>query len=106
MNAPVRLPQPVSTQSPQEAMIAAFLTPRDEMEMAVRVDLVTKRDAAMVGMHRTDSDSAAAILDEVVRVATGAIFAQVPTSRLIRINATLQLAMHTARAFDRMQRDG
>lgn len=71
----------------------------DEMEMAARCDLAAMRDAAMIGAHRA-TDSASAILGEVARLAANAVYAPMPTSRLIRLRAALTLTMMAAREVD------
>ena len=110
MNAPARLPQPIGTglsveQRAHRHAISIHCPNCDEMEMAARVDLAAMRDAATIGIARA-SDSAAAILAEVSRLATGAVFAPLPASQLIRIRAALSFTMEAARAVDRVTRDG
>lgn len=77
----------------------------DEMEMAVRVELAMLRDAATVGMARA-SGAAAPILDQVVRLATYTVHADVPTSRLLRVRSALTFTIEAARAVERALRDG
>lgn len=106
MNAPAQLPQPPRESTVEQAYastIAAFITPTDEMDMAVRVAIAMKRDAAATGAGRA-GDSAAAILHEVVRIATGTVYAEIPTSRLIRINSSLSFVIEAARAVERALR--
>lgn len=75
----------------------------DETNMAVRVELAMLRDAATVGA-RVASDSASVILGEIVRLTTGAIFAPIPTSQLLRLNAALTITMMAAREVERVTR--
>jgi hypothetical protein len=76
-----------------------------EIEMAARVDLATLRDQATIGIARA-TNSAGALLSEVARLATSAVYAPVPASRLIRIKSALDLTMMAARALERAQRNG
>lgn len=75
----------------------------DEMEMAARVELAMLRDTATVG-SRVASDSASTILGEIVRLATGAVFAPLPTSQLLRLKAALTITMMAAREVERVTR--
>lgn len=77
----------------------------DEMEMAARCDLAVLRDAASVGAMRA-GDSAAVLLSEVTRLATAAVYAPWPASRLIRTYAALSFTVEAARALERVTADG
>jgi hypothetical protein len=77
----------------------------DEMELAARCDLATLRDAALVGSRKA-GDAASVMLGEVCRLASHAVYAAIPTSRLIRIKAALTLTMMAAREIERVERDG
>lgn len=77
----------------------------NEMEMAARVDIAMMRDAAMVGVGRA-SEHTATMLHEVSKMAAQAVFAPIPTSRLLRVRAALNLTMEAARAVERALRDG
>ena len=110
MNAPVNLPQqrPVRidetvAERAHRHSITTHCANQDEVEMAARVDLAMLRDQATAGMSRA-TDSAAVILGEVVRMATGAVFAQLPASRLMMIRSALNLTMEAARMIDRLER--
>jgi hypothetical protein len=78
----------------------------DELELAYRCELATIRDAAIVGSRRAESDSASLMLGEVCKLATHAVYAEISTSRLIRIKAALTLTMMAAREVERVERDG
>lgn len=73
--------------------------------MATRVEIAELRDQAAVGIARA-TDSAAALLGEVSRLATFAVYAQQPTSQLLRILSALNLTMMAARSIDRVTRNG
>lgn len=112
MNAPanIRVSRPVTVdETPAEVAYRAAISLHcpncDEMEMAARCDLAMMRDAATMGLSRA-GDSAALMLGEVSRLATHAVYAPVPASRLIRIKAALTLMMMAAREIERCQRDG
>lgn len=64
------------------------------------------RDAASIGARRAESESACVLLLEVARLATHAVYADLPASRLIRIRSALSLTMEAARELERVQRDG
>jgi|GEM_PF-6782825 len=85
--------------------ISIHLPNIDELEMATRVDIAKMRDRASVGMGRA-SEASAGLLSEAVRLATGSVFAQLPTSRLLRIRAAIELTLMAATAVERAQRDG
>lgn len=118
MNAPANLPQPERLGPKSQAIADADMTdidrayattifalmgaPANEMETAFRVSIAKKRDAAMVGVRRA-SNGAAVILNEVVRMATSAVYSRMPISHLIRINSTLDFVMEAARAVERTE---
>lgn len=77
----------------------------EELNMAARVDIAMMRDAAMVGVERA-SEQAATMLYEVVKLATQAVYAPLPTSRLLRIRAACSFIMEAARTVDLVLRDG
>lgn len=77
----------------------------DDVEMATRCDLAAMRDSAAAAIGKV-SESAAVMLGEVSRLATAAVYAPLPASRLIRIKAALTLTMMAAREIERAQRDG
>lgn len=73
--------------------------------MAARVDLAMMRDLAVTGKQRAGAE-AADILAVVSRVATDAVYAPVPTSRLLRIRSALGLVIEAARALERATSNG
>jgi len=112
MNAPANIPLPQRIrldELPIEATyrhaISIHCPNIDEMEMAARVDLAGMRDAAMAGFYRA-SPSAQSLLREVSNLAMNAVYAPLPTSRLLHIRAALKLTMMAAREIERVQRDG
>jgi len=77
----------------------------NEIEMNERVRLAMIRDAAIVGMNHA-TDSAAVILSEVCKLATQAVYAHAPTSRLLQIRAALEFTIEAARSIERATRNG
>lgn len=106
MNAPatIRLDENEAERAYRRA-IGVHCACSSEMEMAARVDLAMLRDQAAIGITR-GTDSAAALLGEVSRLATVAVYAPRPESDLLRLAAALKLTMMAARAVDRATRDG
>lgn len=114
MNAPARIAPPrtarirldeTDQQRAHRATISVHCPNQDEMQMAARVDLATMRDQALAGQSRC-CDEAAGLLHEVVRLATPAVYAPWPASRLIRLKGALGLAMEAARGIERIAADG
>ncbi|GGB14928.1 hypothetical protein GCM10011380_00420 [Sphingomonas metalli] len=93
------------TERAYRATIAVHVPDCDEMSMAARCDIAAMRDQASVGMARA-TDSAVVILGEVSRMASAAVYADMPTSNLLRVRAALKLTMMAAREVERIQRDG
>lgn len=112
MNAPanIRMPRAINLEETQGEVayrrsISMHCPNCEPFEMAARVDIAIMRDQAVMGMSRA-SDSATGILSEVARLATHAVYAPFPGSKLIRIRSALHLAMEAARAIERVSRDG
>lgn len=106
MNAvtPIRLDESEAERAYRQA-ISIHCPHGSEMEMAARVELAQLRDQAAIGMSRA-TDSACALLSEVSKLATMAVYAQRPESDLLRIRSALNLTMMAARALDRATRNG
>jgi hypothetical protein len=93
------------TQRAYAETIAVFCPDACGAEMLYRVEIAAIRDQSAAGAARA-SEHAAAILSEVCRMATPAVYAAAPVSRLMRLRATLNFLMEAARAVERLSRDG
>lgn len=112
MNAPAKIAMPITPDTgwtPAEIAhrhtISIHCPNGSEIEMKARADLAAIRDQATAGIARA-SDSAAAILGEVSRLATQAVYAPIETANLLRIRSALELTMMAARAVERAVRNG
>lgn len=113
MNAPANIkhqPRPITfdetrTERAHRAAISIHCPNADEMEMAARVDIAIMRDRAAAGLSRA-GECAGALLAEVTRIGSVVVYAPLPTSRLLRILAALQITMEAARAMERAMADG
>ncbi|MBE7186048.1 MAG: hypothetical protein INR68_16750 [Methylobacterium mesophilicum] len=111
MNAPARIMEDAARVFESEAMrahrrsISIHCPNCDDVEMQARCEIADIRDRAASGMRRAQP-AVAGILQQVSMVATDAVFAPLPASRLMRIRAALTLTMMAARDLERAQRDG
>lgn len=112
MNAPARIRKPTAIRADESEFesavrrsISIHCPNDDEMTMAARVDIATMRDLATVGRQRAGGE-AADILAVVSRVATDAVYAPAPCSKLLRIRSALGLAIEAARSIERAVADG
>ena len=108
MNAPANIPQPLRMEESDlecahRKAISIHLPNQGEMEMAARVEIAMIRDQATRGAARA-GDSAALLLQEVSRLATFAVYAPMPVSKLLRVRSALNLTMEAARSLERVTR--
>lgn len=104
MNAHTTIVAP-RIESPHAAAISIHCANQNEWQMSNRIGIAEMRDAASIGARRAESDSACILLQEVTRLATFAVYADLPASRLIRIRSALSLTMEAARELERVQRE-
>jgi hypothetical protein len=103
MNAPANIQS--SRRDAYAQTIAIFCPGIDECEMEYRVEIAMIRDKSAVGAQRA-SQHASVFLSEVCRMATAAVYAPAPVSRLILTRSTLMFLMEAARAAECLSRDG
>lgn len=72
----------------------------NETEMQARCEIARIRDEAAVGLQR-GSEHIGGMLSDVSRLATQAVYAEMPTSRLIALKGALQLGLDAARVMER-----
>jgi hypothetical protein len=96
---------PTTAERAHRHSISVHLPNCDEMEMAVRCDLAALRDTAGAAAPRAEP-AASVILAEVSRYAGAAVYASLPTSRLLRLVAALKLTMMAAQDLDQASRNG